>query len=117
MSVTADVLSVLAAWRALGDMPPGLGCRWCHDEPPASHGICQSCWMRRLVGWTWAFIEGWVNRQDVIYARNEERRIALKMWRHPAPFTDPDPSGIIAYAERYGVWLVSEAAIAWRLAL
>ena len=43
-----------------------------------------------------------------MYERQEDRRNALRLWRQEWP---PNPSGIIAYAERYGVWLVDEAHI------
>ncbi len=104
----------MAIWRDPKTWgPPGLGCKWCTAGVPASHGLCVSCWVS-CFGWAWAAIERWIGHQDKVYARQEERREALRLWeRNPV---EPDPSGIIKYAERYGVWLVSEAEIDWVLA-
>ena len=91
---------------APGDFPHliGKGCRFCTDGKPIGHGICQSCW-GRVFGWTWERIARWRGRQNRAYERIQERRAAMKRWRESRPH---DGSGIIAYAERYGVWLVPE---------
>ena len=74
-----------------------------------AHGICRLCWVRCL-GWQWPIITLWIGRQDEAYVRQEAREEALRLWyEHPL---DPDPSGIITYAERYGVWLLPEVELA-----
>lgn len=86
--------------------PPGRGCRWCHEEVPYAHKICRSCWIRRMVGWDWSMIAGWLVGQKVSYDRIQERKAALALWRD-----EGIPTGITNYAEKYGVWLVPQEEI------
>ena len=102
-SVSAAILAVMAAWRDSATWGPlGRGCCWCTEGEPISHGLCASCWISCL-GWAWHTIERWIDRQDAVYVRQEEKREALRLWQK-----DHDRSGIIRYAEKYGVWLVPE---------
>ncbi len=91
------------AWRNPRTWGPlGKGCRWCHENAPAAHGICRLCWVR-CFHQEWIVIEAWIGRQAVTYTRQEARREALRLWRE-----DRDPGGVIRYAEEYGVWLVPQ---------
>jgi hypothetical protein len=56
----------------------------------------------------WSVIERWIERQDAAYVRQEARKEALRLWYEHPHSLDPDPSGVIKYAEDYGVWLVPE---------
>ena len=96
----------MAAWRDPATWgPEGRGCLWCTEGEPVSHGLCRLCWVRCL-GWQWHIVVKWIGRQDAAYERQEERKDAMRRWHEPL-VGPPDPSGIVAYAERYGVWLVS----------
>lgn len=93
--------TILQRWaEAFRNIPPGLGCRLCHDNPPFRDRVCLAC-LIRVLGWDVEIVLRWVEHQDATFVRQEARREALRRWND-----DGDPSGIIEYAERYGVWLV-----------
>lgn len=68
--------------------------------------ICRQCLTIRF-GWQWTRLSKWLGRQEESRIRIQERKSALEMWRRHGL-----PSGIIRYAERYGVWLVPQEEIA-----
>lgn len=106
---TLSMAEIIRAWsdpRTWG--PPGLGCRLCHDNRPYRAKICLACLIRCL-GWPAERVQVWV-QQDAAYERQQERKEALRLW-DTWPFI---PTGIIAYAEKYGVWLVEERILALR---
>lgn len=86
--------------EAFAHIHPGLGCQLCHDNPPFRDRICLSC-LVRVLHWNVTIVLHWIERQDTSYIRQEAREEALRLWEK-----DKNPSGIIGYAEQYGVWLV-----------
>lgn len=59
--------------------------------------ICRLCLVLRF-GWQWEIVEKWLGRQAESWKRINTRKAALELWRH-----HEDPSGVIRYAESYGV--------------
>src|SRR3990167_9396236 len=88
-------------WTSSTTWPPeGLGCRLCHDNPPYRAKLCLPC-LIRCTGWIADVVIRWIESQDASYTRQQGRIAALKLWHQ-----HHDPSGIIKYAEEYGVWLM-----------
>lgn len=90
------------AWRNPATWGPlGMGCCLCHDNPPIIMRFCLSC-LVRLLGWSAHQVTLWLGVQEKAYTRQEARKDALRRWENY------DPSGIIEYAEAYGVWLIDQ---------
>ena len=88
--------------------PKGLGCVWCHEEPPIVSGLPFAtgalgwrCLQSRFEPWGEERVLTWLGRQRGVYLRQIEREAALAAYRKG------DLTGIEGYHRKYGVDLVA----------